>query len=381
MKTRVVAGLILALALGAGCFSPANRSSNAVLIIRPMWKFSPGPGWISDPVADGDHVYVLHHMLYGLMSLSGKELWEREVQLPAADYHLPFVAAGGRVYFMAYDKHIHALDGGTGRELWRAGRVSSLLTAAGDAVFVLDPDQRLAVLDGASGRVRRQTQIQGEKESRLYISNGRVFLVAPLVWRSLQVLDARTFLPLWTFYGKAKESGIGAMPAGGFVYVDADRAIHALEASSGKEVWTRSTRSIPQALDAGRLYYTAQNTDSKYFVQALEPRTGASLGTLQIAGANSLFPYGALAAGGGQLYVPVDKSHDFLSGVTNSKDSALCAVDAATGHKVWCSAWQYEYLNVAVYKEGLVFISSTGEGSHSSALYGFRGAPPNSHTQ
>jgi hypothetical protein len=55
-------------------------------------------------------------------------------------------------------------------------------------------------------------------------------------------------------------------------------------------------------------------------------------------------------------------------------------VDAATGYKVWCSAWQYEYLNVAVYKEGLVFISSTGEGSHSSALYGFRGAPPNSHT-
>ena len=50
------------------------------------------------------------------------------------------------------------------------------------------------------------------------------------------------------------------------------------------------------------------------------------------------------------------------------------------GHKVRCSAWQYEYLNVAVYKEGLVFISSTGEGNRSSALYGFRGAPPNSYT-
>src|SRR5215469_15424926 len=157
MKTRVVAGLVLALALGAGCFPSSNRSSNAVPIIRPMWTFSPGPGWMSDPVADVDHVYVLHHMLYGLMSLSGKELWERKVELGAADYHRPFVAAGGRVYLMAYDNHIHALDGGTGRELWRGGPVSSLLTAAGDAVFILDPDQRLAVLDGASGRVRRQT--------------------------------------------------------------------------------------------------------------------------------------------------------------------------------------------------------------------------------
>jgi outer membrane protein assembly factor BamB len=170
------------------------------------------------------------------------------------------------------------------------------------------------------------------------------------------------------------------MPAGGFVYVDADRAIHALEASSGKEVWTRRTRSIPQAVDAGRVYYTDQNTDFKYFVQAMEPRTGASLGTLHIADANSLAPYGALAAGGGQLYVPVEQSHDFLSGVSNSKNSALCAVDVATGHKVWCSAWQYERLNAAVYKEGLVFITSTGEGNRFSALYGFRGAPPNSYT-
>ena len=112
--------------------------------------------------------------------------------------------------------------------------------------------------------------------------------------RSRRSCRVPTFLPLWTFHGKVKESGIGAMPAGGFVYVDADRAIHALEASSGKEVWTRNTRSIPQAVDAGRLYYTDQNTDFKYFVQALEPRTGASLGTLQIADANSLSLYGAL---------------------------------------------------------------------------------------
>ena len=122
------------------------------------------------------------------------------------------------------------------------------------------------MLDAASGRVRRQTQIQDEKESRVYVSNGPLFLVVPLLRRSLQVLDARTFLPLWTFQGKEKESGIGAMPAGGFVYVDADRAIHALLGSSGKEVWTRRTGSIPQAVDAGRLYYTDQNTDFEYFV-------------------------------------------------------------------------------------------------------------------
>ena len=363
-----------------GYFLLSNRSSEPAPIKRPMWTFSPGPGWTSDPVADGGYVYFLYRRepesfsyLYALNWASGKELWKREVELHTANYHRPVLAAGGRVFFIADDTHVHALDAGTGRELWRAEPASSLLAAAGDAVFILDPDQRLTVLDAASGRVRRQTQIHGEKEIRLYVSNGRLFLVAPLLRRSLQVLDARTFLPLWTFQGKEKESSIGAMPAGGFVYVHADRAIHALAGSSGKEVWTRRTGSIPQAVDAGRLYYTYQNTDFKYFVQALDPWTGAPLGTLRIADA-WLAPYGALTAGGGQLYVPVHKSHDFFSGFSNSQDSALCAVDGATGHKMWCSPWQYEYLNVAVYKEGLVFITSTGEGNRSSALYGLRGA-------
>jgi outer membrane protein assembly factor BamB len=372
MKTRLVAGLILALALGTGCFPPSNHSAESVPIMRPMWTFSPGPGWMSDPVAEGGNLYVLHHKLYGLISLSGKELWEREVELRAANYHRPLVAAGGRVYFMADDKHVHALDGRTGRELWHVGPIFSLLAATGDAVFILDENQQLTLLDNVTGHVRHQTQIHGEKESRLYVSGDRLLLI---VWPDLRVYDAHTFLPLWTFHENAKDLGLGAYPAGSFVYVDADRAIHALSGSSGKELWIHSTYAIVQAVDGGRLYYTAQGG-----IRALDRRTGAPLGTLRIAGANSLFPYGALAAGGGQLYIPVDKSHDFFSGFSNSKDSALCAVDAATGHKVWCSAWQYEYLNVAVYKEGLVFISSTGEGNRSSALYGFRGAPPNSYT-
>jgi putative FmdB family regulatory protein len=232
--------------------------------------------------------------------------------------------------------------------------------------------------EGVTGEKKTSSESKSTESSSDSSSVKRLFLVAPLLRRSLQVLDARTFLPLWTFQGKEKESSIGAMPAGGFVYVHADRAIHALAGSSGKEVWTRRTGSIPQAVDAWRLYYTYQNTDFKYFVQALDPWTGAPLGTLRIADA-WLAPYGALTAGGGQLYVPVHKSHDFFSGFSNSQDSALCAVDGATGHKMWCSPWQYEYLNVAVYKEGLVFITSTGEGNRSSALYGLRGAPPNSY--
>lgn len=383
MKARYLAGALLA--IGAGSWW-RGQASPSVPLLRPLWTFTPGPGGVDHPLVDAGRVYVMYRKdsessapsvhLYALDLVSGKQIWERTIVVAGRfrsqgrlTEGLEPLASGGRVYFVSSDEHIHALEGGTGRELWQSGPVFSLLAVTGDSLFTLDQKQSLTVMDGATGRVRQQTTLRGDEVSRALIADGKLFLSSSTV----QVFDLRTFAPLWTFAEQTQGwMRVGLHVEGGRAYIDTGHDIYGLEAASGKRLWRYPAASPVQAIDGDRLYYTdSDGKTGRQAVHVLDSRTGALRGALQIADFQAT-RYGALTAGGGLLYVTVGKPHNAFSGVTNSRDSALCAVDGATGQKVWCSPWQYEYLQQAVYADGLALIGGTGEGGRPSSLYSFR---------
>lgn len=362
------------------------KPAEAGALGQATWAFQPGPGNMADPVVDGDRLYVCFRAaaessspsvhLYGLQTVDGRVRWQTSVPLwgrfrsqGQLMIGLDIVAAGGNVYYVAKDEKLRALNGASGHERWSFAPIFSFLTAAGSDVYVLDHEQRLAVVDGSTGRVKQRLAFRGDESTRLVVAGDQLFLSGA----SLTVLDRHTGQTQWSCKPTAEEgqhAGV-RITDDGIVLVEAGKAILGLDRSSGRKVWSLTTASVPQAVDQGRFYYTAQDQKlGRFVVHTADSRTGQVRAVLPIPGFRAA-PYGALTAAAGRLYVPISRPHGLLAGFSGASDSRLCAVDGQTGQTRWCSAWQFEYLQVPVVAGRAVYVSANGEDGQASSVRAF----------
>ncbi|MES2937972.1 MAG: outer membrane protein assembly factor BamB [Pseudomonadota bacterium] len=130
---------------------------------RELWRASARAPLAAGVGSDGRLAAVVTRANEVVAFADGKELWRQK--LPAQAYTAPFVA-GGRVFVLAGDRSVTALDGQSGNRLWtqqRQGeplvlRQSGVILAVGDTL-VVGQSGRLAGLNPTNGSIRWEAPI------------------------------------------------------------------------------------------------------------------------------------------------------------------------------------------------------------------------------
>jgi outer membrane protein assembly factor BamB len=154
-----VSGSSIAVASGSGEVAQLEAATG-----RQVWRASAGGALSAGVGGDGKLTSVVTRgnevVTFGP---AGESLWR--LKLGAQAYTAPFVA-GGRVFVLAADRSVTALDGQTGRRLWsqqRPGeplvlRQSGVMLAVGDTL-VVGLAGRLVGLNPSNGTVRWEAPI------------------------------------------------------------------------------------------------------------------------------------------------------------------------------------------------------------------------------
>jgi outer membrane protein assembly factor BamB len=198
----------------------------------------------------------------------------------------PIVAApavvGGIVYFGAADKALYAVDAQRGMYLWSKFLKDNVATSpvvAGGIVYVGGEDRTLYALDATTGQMRWTYTTGDRLVSSPAIADGRV--IAGSDDGVVYALDAAQGRLLWRY---AMDGSVEATPAinpAGTVFVASlGQQLAALDAASGRELWTATTRfgylaslawGDPTVAGSGRVL--AASTDGE--IRAYDAQTGA----------------------------------------------------------------------------------------------------------
>jgi outer membrane protein assembly factor BamB len=310
-----------------------------------LWKYETGDGIeAAAAIADGT-VYVgsLDEHLYALELASGKKNWEYK----AGPVGAPSSVQDGKVYVGDYDGKFHCVDAKTGKNVWTfetGGEIKSGANFAGDAVlfgsgdehlycltkdgkelwkfqvaggpvlgtpvvadnrtFAAGCDSTLHVLDVAKGKELATLDLGGQIGAAAAVK-GDLFYVGTMTSQFLGV-DWKKPEVKWTFQAEERAQPFYASAAVTDKLVIAgsrDKRVHALERTTGKEVWNFPTggKVDSSPVIVGDRVYVG-STDGKLYVLNLED--GKLVQKIDLGGAISASP----AVGGGCLVIGTEKN-------------------------------------------------------------------------
>lgn len=233
---------------------------------RELWRASANAKLSAGVGSDGQRTAVATQNNEVVVFESGRELWRHKLSAQVAT--APFVA-GGRVFVLAADRSVTALDGATGRRLWtqqRPGdplvlRQSGVILAVGDTLLV-GLSGRLVGLNPLNGQVRWDAAVATPRGTndveRLVDLVGRVSRVGGSVCvRAFQAgvgcVDADRGNLVWT---KSSQGHAGVHGDERMVYgPESDGKVVAWRRSDGERVWVSERlryRQLTAPLALGR---------------------------------------------------------------------------------------------------------------------------------
>ena len=256
-------------------------------------------------------------------------LWKLPLDKPATG---ALRVSGGVVCLGSDGRTLRAVDVKTGKIIWSdrwdGGRC---WTVSGDTLYAPNFKRNLRALDIRSGKSRREFSSQtalGEATVRA----GKMYVGGSM--RTLWVLDARTGKRLNTFKVSGPVDLAPILRGEKLYFLTRGGKAHALNLKTGKIEWSakvakKSLNAL--ASDGGRVYVRADER-----LLALEAETGKSLWTLPTPG-------GQLSAGAFVVFL-AEGSETLLEdrplavaggAVYLAAGSRILAVDAAKGTKLW----------------------------------------------
>ncbi len=306
----------------------------------PLWEPYPLP----DPVyperggaalADGRlYAATVEGVAVCVDALRGARVWETPLGSAGSDSVrvygavVPARAPAGRTLVLVVGAggagattpgHLFALDGETGRVVWRADLAGPSDTApavAHDLVFVHDDGGTLAAFDLATGEARWRAACGANFDAAPLVCGGLV--ISPTRGGSVFCHDARTGEARWQ--AVATSAPLAGTPAhdGTLIYLPGDDGLHIVSASQGRAVrrygLARPVRSAPIVV-GGTLFFGA--TDGRVY--------GVEAGRSQL---QTLYETGASARGGlgTQIVAPLAWENNVLfAAATNGVLYALAA--------------------------------------------------------
>ena len=258
---------------------------------KELWRGTAGTDLATGAGSDGKLTAVITRSNQVVALEGGKELWR--VKLPAQSFTAPLVA-GGRVFALAADRSVTALDGATGRKLWvqqRPGEPLVLkqpgtLLAVGDTL-VAGLAGRLVGLNPNNGSVRWDAPIASPR------GTNEVERLVDLVGRTNRAGDvvcARAFQAAVGCVNTARGTLLWNKPANGaegvhgddrlVVGTEQDGKVVAWRMADGERAWVSERlqyRSLTAPLVVGR---TVVIGDSTGLVHLLSREDGSPLNRL-----------------------------------------------------------------------------------------------------
>jgi eukaryotic-like serine/threonine-protein kinase len=231
---------------------------------KARWTFKTGAEIKSSPIIVGDRVLIGSYdaHLYCL-SLDGKLIWKVETK---AQVHATPAIRNGVAYVAGCDEILRAIRIADGRELFTMS--SGSYTAASPAIvgsrafYGTFENEVLAVdLDARKFLWRyRHPERNFPFYASAAVADGRVFVGGRD--KMVHALDAATGKSIWTFTTRARVDSSPAV-AGRIVFVGSnDGRLYALDAGSGKSVWefdAGGPLSASPAIAGGRLVIGSQD--------------------------------------------------------------------------------------------------------------------------
>jgi outer membrane protein assembly factor BamB len=274
---------------------------------KDMWRGTAGGALAAGAGSDGKLTAVITRNNEVVALEGGKEMWR--VKLPAQSFTAPLVA-GGRVFALAADRSVTALDGATGRKLWvqqRPGEPLVLkqpgtLLAVGDTL-VAGLAGRLVGLNPNNGSVRWDAPIASPR------GTNEVERLVDLVGRTNRVGDivcARAFQAAVGCVNAARGALLWTKPANGaegvhgddrlVVGTENDGKVVAWRMADGERAWVSERllyRYLTAPLVVGRAVVVGDNAG---LVHILSREDGSPLNRLSTDG-SAIAASPVLAAG------------------------------------------------------------------------------------
>lgn len=258
---------------------------------RELWRYRTGSPAHGSPAVYGDLVYEtdMDGTLHAVDRASGIGVWKSETgpavpwrwghesgDVYASSPTLADVDGEVRVFWGSADGTLRSADPLTGAEFWRVdtdGRIRSTPAVAEGKVVVGSADGRVYCVDAATGAVLWSHAIRGHDffsgdfgfdrttiQSSPAIVDGRVH-VGTRDGR-FYTLDLSTGERLWDFDHDVSWSNGSAAVSDGRVFSSTSdgRWVHAMDATTGVELWRLTTRSIvwtSPVVVGETVYYTA----------------------------------------------------------------------------------------------------------------------------
>jgi len=202
---------------------------------------------------DGERFAVVSNRNEVLTLQAGKVLWKHA--LPASTLTAPLVA-GGRVFVMTADRAVTALDGATGRELWRyehrgsdalvlrqAGLLmpvgNTLIAGLGGRMVAIDPDQGRVQWEVAVGSVRGTNEVERLVDLVNQAARDGQTVCARAFQSAVACVDTAAARTLWSKPAQGHQ-GL-SMDATHVFAVEGDDKVQALSRADGQTGWTNES--------------------------------------------------------------------------------------------------------------------------------------------
>ncbi len=269
---------------------------------KQRWKYSTGSEiGESSPGVAGGLVYIgdLAGVVHAVNAKDGARVWTFK---SGGEVKSSPTIAGGLVLIGSYDTHLYALDAKTGAVKWKLqtdGPVHATPAVQNGLVYIGGCDERFRVIRAADGKMVFEIPLGGYTGASTVVSGDRAYVGT--FNQDVVALDLKARRIAWRYRDPEREfpyySSAALVDAGGgraVILGGRDKAVHAIDAASGKSKWkfvTRARVDSSPAIANGRVY--VGSNDGKLYV--LDASTGAKRWEFDAGDAITASP--AIAAG------------------------------------------------------------------------------------
>jgi outer membrane protein assembly factor BamB len=213
------------------------------------WKYSTGSiAGIgeSSPAVSADAVYVgdLDGSLHAVSARDGKRLWAFKAE---AEIKSSPTLVNDLVLVGSYDSHLYALEAKTGKVRWKyktEGMVHATPSIVGDLAFIAGCDEVFRAIRISDGKQAYSIRTEAYAGASPAINGDRAYFGA--FTNEVLALDLKARKVLWTYSHPDREFPFyssAALTNGRVIVGGRDKAVHALDAATGKRVWEFLTRA------------------------------------------------------------------------------------------------------------------------------------------
>jgi outer membrane protein assembly factor BamB len=242
------------------------------------WKYATGSQiGESSPAVAGGVVFIgdLDGVVHAVGAQDGKRLWAFKT---GQEIRASPVVAGQTLLAGSTDGHLYALEAATGRVRWKFptdGPVQATPAVADGTVYIAGCDDSLRAVNLADGKELFRIPA-GNTGASPAIDGARAYLGT--FNNEVLAFDLQAKSLLWRYENPDRQFPFyssAAIANGRVVVGGRDRLVHAIDAATGKPVWTFTARARVDSSPAlaGRLYVLDAATGQKHW----EFDTGAGI--------------------------------------------------------------------------------------------------------